>query len=148
MYHSHCLRTGRYSATGHIYLITINCKARAPVFAEFHTARCFVHALQEAQLSCETLAYVLMPDHVHWLMQLKDEYSLSESVRFVKSRTTSLIHKASGYHIDFWQSGFHDRQLRQEDNLVHLARYVVANPVRAGLVHSVRGYPLWDAVWI
>lgn len=85
MYHSNRLRTGRYSATVHIYLITINCKARAPVFSEFHTARCFVHALQEAQLSSETLAYVVMPDHVHWLMQLKDAFSLSESVRFVKA---------------------------------------------------------------
>ncbi len=27
------------------------------------------------------------------------------------------------------------------------ARYIIANPVRAGLVYSVRDYPYWDAVW-
>ena len=29
-----------------------------------------------------------------------------------------------------------------------LARYVVANPLRAGLVEKLGDYPLWDAVWV
>jgi hypothetical protein len=29
-----------------------------------------------------------------------------------------------------------------------LARYVVANPVRAGLVQRVGQYPHWDAIWL
>jgi hypothetical protein len=29
-----------------------------------------------------------------------------------------------------------------------MARYVVANPLRAGLVQTLRNYPLWDAVWL
>jgi putative transposase len=32
--------------------------------------------------------------------------------------------------------------------LRNLARYVVANPLRAGLVDSIRDYPHWDAVWL
>jgi len=148
MYHSHRLRIGRHSAPRQIYMITINCKARAPVFTDFPTARCFVHALQEACPSADTLAYVVMPDHVHWLMQLGNQHSLSEAVRFVKSRTTSRIRQQSSHSIQVWQSGFHDRQLRQEDDLIQMARYIVANPIRAGLVRSVREYPLWDAIWL
>ena len=35
-----------------------------------------------------------------------------------------------------------------EKNLQDLARYVVRNPLRAGLVRSVYDYSLWDAIWI
>ena len=47
-----------------------------------------------------------------------------------------------------WQEGFHDRALRQEADLRKAARYVVANPLRAGLVTDLGDYPLWDAVWV
>ena len=35
-----------------------------------------------------------------------------------------------------------------DEDLVAVARYIVANPVRAGLVKNVRDYPHWDAVWL
>ncbi len=41
-----------------------------------------------------------------------------------------------------------DHALRKDEDLVHLARYVVANPVRAGLVERLGDYPLWDAQWV
>jgi hypothetical protein len=37
--------------------------------------------------------------------------------------------------------------IRREEDLVSIARYIVANPLRAGIVKSVREYPHWDAVW-
>jgi putative transposase len=46
-----------------------------------------------------------------------------------------------------WDVGFHDRAVRQDDDLVDMARYLVLNPVRAGLVRRVRDYPYWGAVW-
>jgi REP element-mobilizing transposase RayT len=47
-----------------------------------------------------------------------------------------------------WQRGFYDRSIRKEDDLIDIARYIVANPVRAGLVTSIRDYPLWDSIWL
>jgi hypothetical protein len=47
-----------------------------------------------------------------------------------------------------WQRGFHDHALRQDDDLAAAARYVIANPVRRGLVKRVADYPHWDAVWL
>jgi REP element-mobilizing transposase RayT len=47
-----------------------------------------------------------------------------------------------------WQEGFHDHALRREEDLRDIARYIVLNPVRAGLVRNIREYPLWDAVWL
>jgi len=47
-----------------------------------------------------------------------------------------------------WQDGFHDHALRREEDLKEVARYIIANPVRAGLVTRVGDYPLWDACWL
>jgi len=38
--------------------------------------------------------------------------------------------------------------LRNDEDLLDVARYVVANPVRAGLVPRVGDYPFWNAVWL
>ena len=47
-----------------------------------------------------------------------------------------------------WQTGFHDHALRREEDLAATARYLIANPLRAGLVQRVGDYPFWDAVWV
>ena len=39
-----------------------------------------------------------------------------------------------------WQEGYHDRVLRPEDDVRLYARYVLQNPVRAGLVEDVSTY--------
>ena len=46
------------------------------------------------------------------------------------------------------QDGYHDHALRQEEDLRAVARYIIANPVRAGLVERIGDYPHWDAAWL
>jgi len=94
-----------------------------------------------------SLAWVVMPDHVHWLVELK-AVSLATLMRRVKCRSTCLINKRQGRSGPLWQAGFHDRALRRDDDVVAVARYIVANPLRAGLVSRVGDYPHWDAVWL
>jgi REP element-mobilizing transposase RayT len=89
-----------------------------------------------------------MPDHVHWLMQLSDGQDLSKNVQKVKSLTTRGLRAQGAAPGRIWQPGFHDRALRREEDLRNVARYVVANPLRAGMVRSLREYPLWDAIWL
>ena len=86
--------------------------------------------------------YVVMPDHVHWLVQLNEGARLGEVVRRFKARVSLQLGTS------VWQRGFYDHALRKDEDLVPVARYVVANPVRAGLVPRVGDYPHWDAVWL
>ena len=139
--HSSHLRTGRYSQAGGIYLVTTVTADRSAVFSDFFAARTLVRILHHAS-QVSTLAYVVMPDHLHWLLQLGDAQGLSACVQRVKS----LSAKAIGTGL--WQKGFHDRAIRQEDDLPAVARYIVANPVRAGLVSRTGAYPHWDAIWV
>ena len=142
--HGKDLRTGRVSLPGQAYHITTITLDRRPIFSDLRSVRLLINALRAAQTRDEatTLAFVVMPDHLHWLLQLEAGTSLSAVVGAVKAVT------AHGLGARVWQGGFHDHALRQEEDLAKLARYIVANPLRAGLVQRVGDYPHWDAVWL
>jgi REP element-mobilizing transposase RayT len=149
-YHSAALRRGRVAEISRAYLITTACAERRALFNDLAHARTLIRTMHEADQACavKTLAYVAMPDHVHWLFVLL-EGDLASTVRTMKSRTAIALNRldaSPGRQV--WQAGFHDHAVRAEEDLVEVARYVVANPVRAGLVGSIRAYPHWDAVWI
>lgn len=146
---SHRLRHGRHSESGRAYLITTLVYRRRPLFSDWRLGRLVVAELKRAQ-DCgqvESLAWVLMPDHLHWLLQL-EKATLPQVVQAVKSRSTRQINRRLGSDGPFWQSGYHDRAVRDGEDLQHIARYIVANPLRAGLVRKVGDYPLWDACWL
>ena len=86
-----------------------------------------------------------MPDHLHWLFALNHSF-ISEVVRRLKGKSAYAINSYRGYHAKVWQKGFHDHALRHDIKAV--ARYIIANPLRAGLVDSIGDYPFWDAVWL
>lgn len=73
---------------------------------------------------------------------------MSVSVNTIKSYAARTIKQIIGRSGPVWQKGYYDHALRDEENLAAVARYIVANPLRAGLARNVADYPLWDAVWI
>ncbi|MFJ2686639.1 REP-associated tyrosine transposase [Pseudomonas sp. NPDC087342] len=146
---SHRLRIGRYAEQNRIYLLTTNTFGREPVFKDLFLGRLVVEQFRAAQNQgcANSLAWVVMPDHIHWLIELQ-RGSLSGLMQRTKSLSTKAVKLATGRKTGLWQRGFHDRALRREENLVNIARYVVTNPVRAGLVAKYGDYPLWDAIWV
>ena len=143
------LRRGCYSARNQIYHITTTTYDRAPLFSSFALGRVVVDSLrrEEALRRCDTLCFVVMPDHLHWLMQLA-QASLSTCVNSVKACSARRINRLRSKNGPVWQKGFHDRALRRDEDIVAIARYIVANPLRAGLVEKVGDYPLWYSKWV
>ena len=144
----HRLRIGRFSESGRPYLVTVACHDRQTVFAALLAGRCFAHAVAAMEHDAKTWCWVVMPDHVHWLMAPKGDLVLSRCVQKIKSITTRRLRMDGLWTGTVWQRGFHDRALRHDEDLQAMARYVIANPVRAGLVQSVREWPYWDATWV
>ncbi|WP_085716962.1 transposase [Pseudomonas sp. B28(2017)] len=146
---SHRLRVGRYAEPNRIYLLTTNTLDTKPVFNDFASGRLVVAQFRAAQDQgfAKSLAWVVMPDHFHWLIELQ-RGSLSGLMQRTKSLSTKAVNRSTGRRISLWQQGFHDRALRREEDLIKLARYIVANPLWAGLVEKLGDYPLWDAVWV
>ncbi|OCX21207.1 hypothetical protein BBI10_11435 [Pseudomonas graminis] len=144
---SHSLRIGRYSEMGRIYLVTSRLDRMRDDFSDWRVGRLLVKEMREVH-ECgfaKTLAWVVMPDHFHWLVKLHHG-SLAGIVQRVKSKTAIAVNRVTGNQGRLWQPGYHDAAARHEDDLIHFARYIVANPLRAGLVSRVGDYPLWDSI--
>jgi len=149
--HGRDLRRGRRSEPGGIYLLTAVTHRRESVFADFHCGRAVVRALraQHDRARVRSLAFVVMPDHLHWLVEVLQPLPLALLMGQVKgcsAYAVNRLRRGAGHRL--WQRGFHDHALRREEDLHATARYVVANPLRAGLVARIGDYPLWDAVWL
>src|SRR5262245_796612 len=88
----------------------------------------------------ELTAYVFMPDHVHGLITgLTDSSDLRRCMDGFRQRA-GLAHKRR--HVDrLFQEGYDDRFLRDEEDTLRVAAYIVANPLRAGLCTGIRDYP-------
>ena len=144
------LRRGRVSLANHAYLVTTTTRERQPVFRDFRAgcaaARCFENSalLGDATM----LAWVLMPDHTHWLVQLGEKDPLASVVNRIKSASARQANHALLRQGSLWEKAYHDHALRSEEDLQQVARYLIANPLRAGLVQRIGDYPFWNAVWL
>lgn len=147
--HSSRLRSGRHSASGQIYLLTTVTDQRQPFFTDFHAARLLIAEMRTvcADGLGQSLAWVVMPDHLHWLLSLQ-QGSLAQLMKRLKARSAQGINRHLHRNGPLWQDGYHDRAARTDDDLQAMARYIVANPLRAGLVTRLADYPHWDAIWL
>ena len=89
-----------------------------------------------------------MPDHWHGLIELGAMDSLSALVGRLKGASARAANVAFGTTGSLWNDGFHVHALRDEGDLIEVARYIIRNPVRAGLVERAGLYPYWNAVWL
>ena len=134
---------------GQVYLVTFVTRDRRPLFRDPAMAHETARAITDRRLwyRSRLLAWVLMPDYWHGLIELGALETLSVCVQRLKANTSRAF-RAEWRHGGVWAAGFHDRAMRSCDDLKVAARYVVANPLRAGLVDAVGKYPYWDAVWL
>jgi REP element-mobilizing transposase RayT len=144
------LRAGRASIIGHMYSVTAVTQDRQCYFSDGQLARVVVRAfrgLVEDGLA-DSHAFVVMPDHFHWLVTLRGG-TLSALIARAKGRSARQINLLLGRSgAQVWQPGFHDHALRRDEDVREIARYIVANPLRAGLVRAIGDYPWWDAEWL
>ena len=120
-------------------------------FCTFDRCRAFIHAdvvdrtmthIRQAAADerFALLAYCLMPDHAHLLLEGMNEKSAL--CKFVESAKQQSAHTyAQVTREKLWQEGYYDRVLRPTEDPKWVARYIIHNPVRAGLVKSPRDYP-------
>ena len=144
------LRRGRFSETNYVYHVTSTTFRRLRLFEPFEQGRIVVNAMKREHDAghVDSFAFVVMPDHVHWLFQLQGTRSLSTTMNTVKSFSARRINAVLGTSGRIWEPGFYDRAARIDDEISQIARYIVANPLRAGLVESIAKYPLWDCKWL
>jgi REP element-mobilizing transposase RayT len=139
------LRKGRFSQEGALYFITFSCRSRRKLF----------HKQEQVQVIHDCLAWlsekdfidvhfcIVMPDHVHLVLQLVGGKSLSEVVKSLKQYTSRQIRTQLALAGPVWQDQYHDHMIRKGESLSEIIQYCWFNPVRAGIVENPSDYPFW-----
>ena len=142
------LAIGRTSERGRTYSVTTISHHRQPLFLDALAAEIVIDELRRLQQDgvVENFAWVLMPDHLHWLFSLRSG-SLARCLQLLKGRSAHTINRQLDRTETIWQAGYYDHALRHEDATRQLAEYIVLNPVRAGLVAEVDDYAHWWCAW-
>src|SRR5207253_1730336 len=83
------LRRGRHSAPNQTYYVTIVTAGRLRHFADFDIARAAIIEMRRPSdhRILDSFAWVLMPDHLHWLFQLLESQDFATAVKTFKTRS-------------------------------------------------------------
>jgi putative transposase len=143
-------RGGRSTPPGTVHRVDFATADLRPHFADFAaaaTAAKGLHALQRTNPS-RLLAWVLMPERWHGLIELAPGDSLSHCVARMKRAMARALLDADPMRTRVWALDFNQRPLVHDREVLDCAGKLVLAPVRAGLVHRLIDYPFWDAVWL
>lgn len=91
------------------------------------------------------LAWVVMPNHVHVLIELSPGHRLPDLVHGWKSFTAKAANKLLARTGDLWQLEYYDRYIRDTAHFDNAVRYIQDNPVKAGLVSRAEDWPFSSA---
>ena len=120
-----------------VFFVTACTPNRAPLLANEIAHRALISYARKNVAAGRAMGrYVLMPDHLHFLVRLHPEAQLSDYVRLLRQAITVDL-RESGLTNDgqqVWQPGFFDRLLRSAERTSRSWQYLVDNPVCAGLV--------------
>ena len=114
----------------------------------FHQRADYQRYLEElsqcmTEYQCTVLAYALMPNHVHLVVQ-DHEASLSRCMQVLNARSTRYMNRQYSRVGHLYQGRFHQRLVDRDAYLLHVTRYVHLNPVRAGLADKPSAF-LWSS---
>jgi len=79
------------------------------------------------------LAWCIMPNHVHTLVETRGGFPFGEVVHSWKSFTSHGANKILGRNGEFWQRDYFDRFIRNAEHYEKVVAYIEENPVKAGL---------------
>lgn len=122
----------RWSAPNVRYFITVCTVGRRPGLTAPNMRELLLQAVMNSDALDDTLtfAFTVMPDHVHWMLQLGNRLSLGSVLGRLKSHTRLELARV-GHH---WQRDFFERRLREPESIQDYSRYIFMNPYRAGLL--------------
>jgi putative transposase len=90
-----------------------------------------------ARRQARIYAYVLMPEHVHLLINEPPSILVTQFLKAVKQITSR---KLRGQREKFWEQRYYDSNIHGEKARSEVIRYIHRNPVKRGLVASPGDY--------
>jgi putative transposase len=139
-------RIARGLSDGSIFHVINRGNGKNDVFHKEGDYYAFLSVIKEARqfFLVDILAYCLMPNHFHLLLQPQQAAGLSKMMQWLMTCHVRRYHQHYGTCGHVWQGRYKSFLIQEDEHLVTVARYVEGNPVRALLVDSARQWP-WSS---
>ena len=121
----------RYLQTGEFHFLTFSCYRRRPYLPAVAAMDLFEDALGRVRRRYHfaVAGYVVMPEHVHLLVNEPQRALLSKAIQALK-----LSVSVRSRERPFWQAHYYDFNISSHTKFVEKLRYIHRNPVVRGLV--------------
>jgi putative transposase len=139
------MKIHRYYIPGAAVFITQVVQGRKPVLHDPRVYNLWHTIVKKAQelYPFDMLAYVILPDHFHMIIQPTGEHNFSKIMHSFKPNFTKAYKKVAGIQepLQFWQMRFWDHVIRDDRDMENHLSYIHYNPVKHGLVADPRDWP-------
>lgn len=125
----------RFQKAEALYFVTFSCFHRLPLLESRGARETFETVLEQtrARHHARIYAYVVMPEHVHLLVNEPPRILLAQFLKAVKQIASR---KLKGSREKLWQERYYDSNIYGEMDRSDVIRYIHRNPVKRGLVEK------------
>jgi REP element-mobilizing transposase RayT len=92
------------------------------------------------------IAWCIMPNHVHSIIEVLVQHSLAAIMHSWKSYSSHEANKILNRSGEFWFREYYDRYIRDSEHLARAVEYVENNPVKAGVAAKKEEWQ-WSSAW-
>lgn len=119
---------------------------RQPIFFEENDYRIYLDWVRQAaeRNACSVHAYVLMGNHVHFLITPQETGGISQMMQYLGRFYVPYVNHTYGRSGTLWEGRFKASLVQEQHYLFACYRYIELNPVRAGMVEAPGDYP-WSS---
>ena len=137
--------TERIQEPGAYYNLGVRGARQLPISFDDRDRRFYrwLFALTIRRFDWRCYAWCLMPNHVHFAIQITD-VNLSNGMYFLNHSYARWLNRRHDYSGHAFDRRFYAKEVKSESHLFELARYIVLNPVRAGLCEFPEEW-LWSS---
>jgi putative transposase len=134
----------RFQNCGVFHFLTFSCYRRQPLLDRRGGYSLFQETLERVRQSYRFVVagYVLMPEHVHLLVNEPRNGALSKMIQVLKQITSKRLKHPN--ESQFWQRRYYDFNVSTDEKRVEKLRYMHRNPVRRGLAAKPEDWP-WSS---
>jgi putative transposase len=140
-------RTARAQLNAHLFHVLNRGNDRAVIFhkdGDYHAfLRCFGNA--KAKHLVHAFCFCLMPNHFHFVLQADSPQLLGAFMQRWMTSHVRRYHAHHGTSGHLWQGRFKSFPVTDDAHLLTVVRYVLQNPVRAGLVAQAEDWR-WSSI--
>lgn len=137
----------RFHVAEAIYFATTKTRGNKRFFSDKRNSQILLNCIGNFRKEgrYRLLAFVIMPDHLHIMLEPNGKESISKIMHSIKRGSSRLMNQMWNRNGSVWQRSFYERIIRDEKEFWEKVNYIYNNPLEAGLAKSPEDYPYSSA---